>query len=58
MDAMQQQMYDTWRTARDGERPPPLPGTHDREVLRELLSRYRARREAAARKRAGAWRGW
>ncbi|MEU1088551.1 hypothetical protein ABZ401_17265 [Streptomyces sp. NPDC005892] len=58
MDAIQQQMYDTWRTARSGERPPPLPGTHDREVLRGLLRGYRARREAASRRRSEAWPRW
>ncbi|WP_327177188.1 hypothetical protein OG599_19170 [Streptomyces sp. NBC_01335] len=58
MDAIQQQMFDTWRASRRGERPPPLPGTHDREVLRDLRRRYRARREAGARRRAGAWPGW
>ncbi|MFF7359813.1 hypothetical protein [Streptomyces sp. NPDC008125] len=58
MDAIQQQMYDTWRASRRGERPPPPPGSHDREVLRDLRRRYRAHREAEARRRAGAWRGW
>ncbi|WP_328720176.1 hypothetical protein OHT52_12215 [Streptomyces sp. NBC_00247] len=58
MDAIQQQMYDTWRAARDGVRPPPLPGTHDGEILRDLMGRVRARREILARKRAEAWPRW
>ncbi|MGW0855384.1 hypothetical protein [Streptomyces sp. NPDC002690] len=58
MDAIQQQMYDTWRAARDGERPPPLPGTHDRDVLRDLRRRYRAHREAETRRRDVAWPRW
>ncbi|WP_405458034.1 hypothetical protein OG786_13360 [Streptomyces sp. NBC_00101] len=58
MDAIQQQMYDTWRAVRSGEGPPPLPGTHDREVLRGLWGRYRSRRGAGARGRGEAWPRW
>ncbi|WP_369377316.1 hypothetical protein [Streptomyces sp. cg36] len=36
MDAIQQQMFDTYRAARLQEPPPPLVGTHDARVLREL----------------------
>lgn len=58
MDAIQQQMYDSWRAARRGEPPPPLPGTHDREILHDLRRRFRARREARARVRDGARPRW
>lgn len=33
---MQQHMIDTYRAARLGRPAPPLPGTHDVAVLREL----------------------
>ncbi|MFD7020304.1 hypothetical protein [Streptomyces sp. NPDC059928] len=36
MDAIQQHMIDSYRMARLGEGAPPLPGTHDVAVLREL----------------------
>ncbi|MFD9488727.1 hypothetical protein [Streptomyces sp. NPDC059991] len=36
MDAIQQHMLDTCRTARLQEPPPPLPGTHDVRTLREI----------------------
>ncbi|WP_371653992.1 MULTISPECIES: hypothetical protein [unclassified Streptomyces] len=36
MDAIQQHMLDTYRTARLQEPPPPLPGTHDVRTLREI----------------------
>ncbi|MFG2562463.1 hypothetical protein [Streptomyces sp. NPDC048496] len=35
MDAMQQHMIDSYRAAQHGEAPPPLPGRHDWEVVRE-----------------------
>ncbi|WP_328910869.1 hypothetical protein OG230_15885 [Streptomyces sp. NBC_00234] len=41
MDAIQQYMFDSYRAAQHGERPPPPPGRHDREVLRELRRRLR-----------------
>ncbi|MCX5387972.1 hypothetical protein [Streptomyces sp. NBC_00083] len=36
MDAMQQHMIDNYRAARLGTPAPPLPGTHDVAVLRDL----------------------
>ncbi|MEU3372179.1 hypothetical protein ACFYM2_22910 [Streptomyces sp. NPDC006711] len=36
MDATQQHMIDAYRAARLGEPAPPLPGTHDVAVLKEL----------------------
>ncbi|WP_299539476.1 hypothetical protein [uncultured Streptomyces sp.] len=41
MDAIQQHLLDTYRTARLGVPPPPPPGRHDGEVLRELGRRLR-----------------
>lgn len=41
MDIVQQQMLDSYRAARQGVAPPPLPGTHDREVLRSIRERIR-----------------
>ncbi|MBD0742113.1 hypothetical protein [Streptomyces sp. CBMA152] len=35
MDAIQQQMLDTYRAARLQEPAPPLPGQHDIRTLRE-----------------------
>ncbi|MET8172746.1 hypothetical protein [Streptomyces clavifer] len=52
MDIVQQQMLDSWRAAQHGEPPPPLPGRHDREVLREVGRRLAAR-AAAPRRPAG-----
>ncbi|MFJ8617370.1 hypothetical protein ACIRD4_16070 [Streptomyces clavifer] len=52
MDIVQQQMLDSWRAAQHGEPPPPLPGRHDREVLREVRRRLAAR-AAAQRRPAG-----
>ncbi|MEV6079020.1 hypothetical protein AB0L80_28520 [Streptomyces sp. NPDC052069] len=43
MDAIQQQMFDTYRAARLGEIPPPLPGRHDWDVLRTLRDHWRSR---------------
>ncbi|WP_329209785.1 hypothetical protein OG257_21470 [Streptomyces sp. NBC_00683] len=42
MDIVQQHMLDSYRSAQHGEPPPPLPGRHDREVLRELRRRFHA----------------
>ncbi|GAA2949681.1 hypothetical protein GCM10010518_40670 [Kitasatospora cinereorecta] len=49
MDIVQQQMLDSFRAAQHGEPPPPLPGRHDREVLRELRRRLLARATAPRR---------
>ncbi|MFF2326802.1 MULTISPECIES: hypothetical protein [unclassified Streptomyces] len=46
MDAIQQHMFDSFRAAQHGEAPPPLPGRHDRSVLRALRARYCRRRSA------------
>ncbi|GAA2963348.1 MULTISPECIES: hypothetical protein [Streptomyces] len=48
MDIVQQQMLDSYRAARHGEAPPPLPGRHDLEVLRGLRDRLRAQATAFA----------
>ncbi|MFJ9061937.1 hypothetical protein [Streptomyces sp. NPDC102409] len=42
MDTVQQHMLDSYRAAQHSEVPPPLPGTHDREVLRGIRRRVRA----------------
>ncbi|MCX5411774.1 hypothetical protein [Streptomyces sp. NBC_00059] len=42
MDIVQQQMLDSYRAAQHGEVPPPLPGRHDRDVLRGIRRRIRA----------------
>ncbi|WP_335938310.1 hypothetical protein [Streptomyces sp. PTD5-9] len=57
MDAIQQQMYDSYRAARRGEPAPPTPGRHDWEVLRGVrdLRRFEAvlaGRPARGRRRA------
>ncbi|MFD4032857.1 hypothetical protein ACFWVP_20700 [Streptomyces sp. NPDC058637] len=52
MDIVQQQMLDSYRAAQHGEPPPPLPGRHDREVLRDLR-RHLLGRPAAAPRRPG-----
>ncbi|WP_406014417.1 hypothetical protein OG520_22800 [Streptomyces sp. NBC_00984] len=41
MDAIQQHMIDSYRAAQRGELPPPLPGRHDWEVVREARDRRR-----------------
>ncbi|MCX4963910.1 hypothetical protein OHA98_03555 [Streptomyces sp. NBC_00654] len=46
MDAIQQQMLDSYRAARLGEDPPPLPGRHDWATLRTIRDHWRARRAA------------
>ncbi|MDQ0795693.1 hypothetical protein [Streptomyces sp. B1I3] len=45
MDIVQQHMLDSYRAAQHGEVPPPPPGRHDRDVLRELRRRFRLRVE-------------
>ncbi|MCX4731327.1 hypothetical protein [Streptomyces sp. NBC_01363] len=57
MDAIQQHMIDSYRAAQRGELPPPLPGRHDWEVVREARDRRRfdaviAGRPARGRRRA------
>lgn len=57
MDAVQQQMFDSYRAAVRGERPPPSPGGHDWDVLREARDRRRfaavvAGRPVGGRRRA------
>ncbi|MFJ7195536.1 MULTISPECIES: hypothetical protein [unclassified Streptomyces] len=57
MDAIQQQMFDSYRAAGRGELPPPLPGRHDWAVVREARDRARfeaviAGRPARGRRRA------
>ncbi|MEU5717126.1 hypothetical protein AB0G71_15285 [Streptomyces sp. NPDC020403] len=47
MDIVQQHMLDSYRAVRHGEVPPPLPGRHDWDVLRELRRRFRAWTEGA-----------
>ncbi|MEU5660322.1 hypothetical protein ABZ802_32585 [Streptomyces sp. NPDC047737] len=42
MDIVQQQMLDSYRAARQGVAPPPLPGTHDLDALRSVRERIRA----------------
>ncbi|HWU05085.1 MAG TPA: hypothetical protein VN520_01530 [Streptomyces sp.] len=42
MDIVQQHMLDSCRAAQHGEAQPPLPGTHDRDVLRIIRRRIRA----------------
>ncbi|MGC5365176.1 hypothetical protein ACPXCE_26475 [Streptomyces sp. DT24] len=51
MDAIQQQMLDTYRATRLGEVPPPLPGRHDWEAVRD--ARDHLRRGAAPARRPG-----
>ncbi|MFF5723049.1 hypothetical protein [[Kitasatospora] papulosa] len=46
MDIVQQYMLDSYRAARHGEAPPPSPGSRDREVLRGIRGRIRARAAA------------
>ncbi|MFB7012968.1 MULTISPECIES: hypothetical protein [unclassified Streptomyces] len=41
MDAIQQQMFDSYRAAQRGELPPPQPGRHDWGVMREARDRRR-----------------
>ncbi|MES9591333.1 hypothetical protein ABWK57_21075, partial [Streptomyces sp. NPDC094045] len=41
MDAFQQHMIDSYRSAQRGELPPPLPGRHDWDVVREVRDRRR-----------------
>ncbi|MDF6043151.1 hypothetical protein LRD69_13520 [Streptomyces sp. JH14] len=57
MDAIRQHMIDSWRAARHGEPPPPLPGRYDGAVIREARDRRRfdavmAGRPAGRRRRA------
>ncbi|MEU5164708.1 MULTISPECIES: hypothetical protein [Streptomyces] len=42
MDIVQQHMLDSCRAAQHGEGAPPLPGSHDREILRMIRRRIRA----------------
>lgn len=56
MDALQQQMFDSYRAARRGESPPPLPGRHDRAVVREACERRRFDAVIAGRPARGRWR--
>ncbi|MFI1888885.1 hypothetical protein [Streptomyces jumonjinensis] len=50
MNAMHQYMLDSYRTMQRGERVPPLPGSGDARVLRELSGRIRAAARALARR--------
>ncbi|MEV5203712.1 hypothetical protein [Streptomyces sp. NPDC053720] len=57
MDAIQQHMIDSYRAVQRGELPPPLPGRHDWDVVREARERRRfdaviAGRPARGRRRA------
>lgn len=65
MDAFQQHMIDSYRSAQRGELPPPLPGRHDWDVVREVRDRRRfdaviAGRPARGRRQSallsGRWR--
>ncbi|MFB7915144.1 hypothetical protein [Streptomyces sp. NPDC056061] len=56
MDAIQQQMFDSYRAARRGELPPPLPGRHDWEVVRGARDRRRFAAVIAERPARGRWR--
>lgn len=49
MDAIQQHMLDTYRAARHGESPPPLPGRYDVAVVRSLRDHHRFTRVLAGR---------
>ncbi|MFC9429195.1 hypothetical protein [Streptomyces sp. NPDC056987] len=44
MDAIQQHMLDSYRTARRGETAPPLPGRYDRETVRTIREYRRTHR--------------
>ncbi|WNI24113.1 hypothetical protein [Streptomyces sp. ITFR-16] len=56
MDAIQQQMFDSYRAVRRGELPPPLPGRHDRAVVRGVRERRRFDAVIAGRPARGRWR--
>ncbi|MEU3217161.1 hypothetical protein [Streptomyces sp. NPDC006971] len=49
MDAIQQQMFDSYRAIARGETPPPSPGRHDWEVLRGARDRRRFEAVVAGR---------
>ncbi|MEV7233616.1 hypothetical protein AB0N06_06405 [Streptomyces sp. NPDC051020] len=55
MDAIQQHMIDSYRAAQHGEAPPPLPGRHDWEVVRQARD---ARRFEAVVEGRPAYRRW
>jgi hypothetical protein len=56
MDAMQQHMIDSYRAAQHGEAPPPLPGRHDWEVVREARDARRFEAVIEGRPVNGRWR--
>ncbi|GAA2435884.1 hypothetical protein GCM10010433_40840 [Streptomyces pulveraceus] len=56
MDAFQQHMIDSYRSAQRGELPPPLPGRHDWDVVREVRDRRRFDAVIAGRPARGRWR--
>lgn len=56
MDAIQQHMIDSYRAARHGEPLPPLPGWHDRAVIRAVRDRRRFDAVTAGRPAGRRWR--
>ncbi|MFE6664479.1 hypothetical protein ACFVFH_13115 [Streptomyces sp. NPDC057697] len=56
MDAFQQHMIDSYRSAQRGELPPPLPGRHDWAAVREVRDRRRFDAVIAGRPARGRWR--
>ncbi|MFF2775315.1 hypothetical protein ACFVU3_10435 [Streptomyces sp. NPDC058052] len=53
MDALQQHLFDSYRSAQRGESAPPAPGTHDLAVLRGLRDHRRFERVVAGRPATG-----
>ncbi|GGX50882.1 hypothetical protein ACF063_40755 [Streptomyces chartreusis] len=49
MSITQHYLLDTYRARQQGEAPPPAPGTHDWQVMREIRDHRRFRAVVAGR---------
>ncbi|MBZ4318282.1 hypothetical protein [Streptomyces huiliensis] len=57
MDATQQQMFDSYRAARQGEAAPPAPGTYEMEAVRQIRTwrEFLAVLDGRVKKRGRRW---
>ncbi|MDQ0992259.1 hypothetical protein [Streptomyces sp. V3I7] len=53
MSITQQYLLDSHRAHRHGETPPPAPGTHDWQVVRELRDSWELRTDLTGRPERG-----
>ncbi|MEU8544008.1 hypothetical protein AB0C52_29115 [Streptomyces sp. NPDC048717] len=58
MNALHQYLFDSYRSARLGEAPPPAPGTHDLAALRAARDHTRFEAVLAGRPASGRLRWW